>query len=142
MKLPHITFLQAGTRRIVIQKNFTEAGFLGVLNSKDLPFQIKRIYWLTDTPLEIERGLHAHKNLKQYILCLSGSFKLELETKDGKGSQLIKAGDDGVLIMEPTWRILSNFEKGSVVLVIASEEYDQEDYIYDYNEFLSWVGKR
>ena len=67
---------------------------------------------------------------------------MELETKDGKGSQLIKAGDDGVLIMEPTWRILSNFEKGSVVLVIASEEYDQEDYIYDYNEFLSWVGKR
>ena len=65
----------------MIQKNFTEAGFLGVLNSKDLPFQIKRIYWLTDTPLEIERGLHAHKNLKQYILLFKWLFQIGVRDK-------------------------------------------------------------
>ncbi len=126
----------------MIQNIRTTAGFLGVLNTKDVPFHIKRFYWLSETPLGIDRGLHAHKVLKQYLLCLSGSFKLNLETRDSKSSRWVKGGEEGVLIEESTWRVLSDFEIGTVVLVIASEEYDPDDYIYDYADFRSWVENK
>lgn len=110
-------------------------GNLAVLENSKLPFEIKRVYYLYDVPSGSERGGHAHKNLLQLIVPLSGSFELVL--KDGKNEISVPLHNPakGVLIPTMVWRELRNFSAGAVCLVLASEEYVEEDYIRDWEEF-------
>ena len=100
-------------------------GNLAVLENSKLPFKPKRVYYLFDVPSGSERGGHAHKNLLQLIIPLSGSFDLVL--KDGKNQKSVTLQNPtkGVLIPTMVWRELRNFSAGSVCLVLASEEYDE-----------------
>lgn len=110
-------------------------GNLAVLENSKLPFEIKRVYYLYDVPSGSERGGHAHKNLLQLIVPLSGSFELVL--KDGKNEISVPLHNPvkGVLIPTMVWRELRNFSAGAVCLVLASEEYVEEDYVRDWEEF-------
>ena len=123
-----------------IHRNISDAGGLGVLSLSDLPFNVKRIYWLFGTPDSSLRGLHAHKTLKQFIFCVEGGFQIELNDGTGTVNLLLTPESPGVLIEKTTWRVLSRFEEHTVALVLASEEYDPDDYIHDFQEFLGWVG--
>lgn len=113
-------------------------GNLSVIEKDIIPYQIKRVYYLYDVPSDAYRGGHAHKNLYQFLIPLSGSFDVIL--RDGKNTKIITLNkpDKGLLILPGIWRELENFSSGSVCLVLASEEYDEEDYIYDYDEFLNF----
>lgn len=112
-----------------------KSGGLGVIE-KIVPFVIKRIYFLYDQKNTRIRGLHAHKRLQQVIFAVNGSFDLLID--DGKSRSSINLGDPlrGIYISPGIWRELSNFSAGSVCLVLASEEYDETDYIKSYEEFL------
>ncbi len=114
-------------------------GNLAVLENSKLPFKPKRVYYLFDVPSGSERGGHAHKNLLQLIIPLSGSFDLVL--KDGKNQKSVTLQNPtkGVLIPTMVWRELRNFSAGSVCLVLASEEYEEEDYIRDWEVFKTNV---
>lgn len=114
-------------------------GNLAVLENSKLPFKPKRVYYLFDVPSGSERGGHAHKNLLQLIIPLSGSFDLVL--KDGKNQKSVTLQNPtkGVLIPTMVWRELRNFSAGSVCLVLASEEYEEEDYIRDWEMFKTNV---
>ena len=114
-------------------------GNIGVVENDTIPFDVKRVYYLFDVPSGTKRGGHAHKKLKQVILAISGSFDVVL--KDGKSKEIITLNkpDKGLLIENNIWRELENFSSGSVCLVLASEEFSENDYIRSYMEYLSFL---
>ena len=113
-------------------------GNLSVIEKDIIPFEMKRIYYLYDVPSGSERGGHAHKKLKQFLIALSGSFDVIL--KDGKEERIVTLNkpNEGLLIYPGIWRELNNFSSGSVSLVIASDVYVEEDYIRDFDEFITY----
>ena len=110
-------------------------GNLAVLENSKLPFKIKRVYYLYDVPSGSKRGGHAHKDLLQLIVPLSGSFELVLKDGVNEKTVMLHNPTRGVLIPTMTWRELCNFSAGAVCLVLASEEFDEEDYIREWEEF-------
>jgi hypothetical protein len=102
-----------------------------------LPFEIKRVYYLYDVPGGSERGSHAHKSLHQFIIAMSGSFDVVLD--DGRESRRFHLNRPyfGLYVCPMMWRLLDNFSSGSVCLVMASAQYDEEDYIRDRGQFLT-----
>lgn len=114
-------------------------GNIAVIEKQVVPFEIKRVYYLFDVPSSSSRGGHAHKTLQQLLIPLSGSFDVIL--KDGKNTQTVTLNkpDKGLLIRSNTWRELENFSSGAVCLVVASEVFDEADYIRDFGKFLDYV---
>ena len=124
---------------IDIPKINNKNGNIGVIENSTIPFDVKRVYYLFDIPSGSRRGGHAHKKLKQVLIAISGSFDVVL--KDGKSKEIITLNrpDKGLLIENNIWRELENFSSGSVCLVLASEEFSEDDYIRSYKEYLSFV---
>ena len=106
---------------------------------KNVPFPIKRVYWTYDVPGGESRGGHAHKNLYQLVVAMSGSFTVTLDNGEQKETILLNHPWQGLLIKPNTWRTLDDFSTGAVCMVLASEPFDAEDYIYDYNEFINYA---
>lgn len=102
-----------------------------------IPFEIKRAYYLYDVPGGSDRGSHAHKNLHQFIVAMSGSFDVLLD--DGKEQKRFHLNRSyyGLYVCPMMWRYLDNFSSGAVCMVLASNHYDETDYIRDYDEFLN-----
>ncbi|MDN3674145.1 FdtA/QdtA family cupin domain-containing protein [Flavobacterium branchiarum] len=123
---------------ISIPKIEERRGNLSVIENDTIPFDIKRVYYLYDVPSGAERGGHAHKNLQQFLVALSGSFDVVLN--DGKESKIITLNKpfEGLLINPGIWRELQNFSSGSVCLVVASEVYIEADYIRDFEGFINY----
>lgn len=113
-------------------------GNLSVIEGDIIPFKIQRVYYLYDVPSGAERGGHAHKNQQAFLVVLSGSFDVVLH--DGKGIYTISlnAPNKGLLIPNGYWRELKNFSAGAVCLVVSSGEFEEEDYIRDYQTFLNF----
>ena len=107
---------------------------------ENVPFEIKRAYWVYDVPAGESRGGHAHKRLKQFVVALSGSFHVTLDNGFEREKVLLNHPYQGLLIETNTWRTLDDFSSGAVCLVLASELYEEADYIYDYEDFLKYVG--
>ena len=107
-----------------------------VENEKDVPFEIRRTYYLYDVPGGESRGAHAHKELSQLIVAASGSFTVTLDDGKVKRSFLLNRPYQGLLVVPGIWRDLVDFSSGSVCLVLASHEYDETDYIRSYDSFL------
>lgn len=107
---------------------------------KDIPFDIKRVYYLYDVPGGESRGGHAHKQLLQLIVAASGSFTVTID--DGKENKSFNLNRSyyGLLIVPGIWRIIDDFSSGAVLLCLASDHYDADDYIRNYNEFLQFKG--
>lgn len=115
-------------------------GNLTVAEGLDVvPFDIKRAYWVYDVPGGESRGGHAHKRLKQFLVALSGSFHVTLDDGHERMTILLNHPYQGLLIETNIWRTLDDFSSGAVCLVLASEHFDEDDYIYDYEEFLNYV---
>ena len=111
---------------------------LGVINLEDIQFPVRRVYWISHFRSDAVRGNHAHKNLIQLMIPIAGS--LELVLFDGIDSETIRlsAGDEPVTIKPGIWRVMKNVSENSVVMVLASEVYDESDYIRDWNQYLDW----
>ena len=115
--------------------NLTVAEGAGVV-----PFDIKRAYWVYDVPGGESRGGHAHKRLRQLVVALSGSFTVTLDNGYERRTVLLNHPWQGLIIETNTWRTLDDFSSGAVCLVLASDHFEEDDYIYDYQEFLSYIG--
>ena len=114
-------------------------GILTVVeNGETLPFDVKRVYYLYDVPGGESRGSHAHKDLSQLIIAASGSFKVTLDDGKNKRSFFLNRPYQGLYVKPGMWRDLEGFSSGAVCLVLASEVYQAEDYIRDYEEFIKF----
>jgi hypothetical protein len=109
-----------------------------VENGKDVPFSIKRVYYLYDVPGGESRGGHAHKALYQLIIAVSGSFSVTLDDGMDKKTFMLNRPYQGLFVVPGIWRTLDDFSSGSVCMVLASEKYDEGDYIREYDEYLSY----
>lgn len=109
-------------------------------NSSQIPFDIKRVYYTYDVPGGSERGSHAHRNLHQFIIAMSGSFDVVLD--DGREIKRfhLNRSHYGLYVCPMMWRLLDNFSSGAVCLVLVSDLYSASDYIRDYKTFLAAVG--
>ena len=108
--------------------------------NKEIPFEIKRVYYIYELlNNKSSRGFHAHKKLDQVIFCLNGHFKLLVDDGTNKKRILLSNPNQGVFIGNELWHTMSNFSKNCIILVFASDYYDESDYIRDYNEFIRYI---
>lgn len=122
-----------------LSKHHAPQGNLSVVaNGNDVPFDVKRCYYLYDVPGGESRGAHAHKQLYQLIIAVSGSFTVTLDDGNVKRTFLLNRPYQGLMVVPGIWRTLDDFSSGSVCLVLASEKYYKDDYIRDYNEFMNY----
>ena len=108
-----------------------------VENKSTVPFDVRRVYYLYDVPGGVSRGGHAHRQLFQMIVAVSGSFSVTLDDGTVKRTFLLNRPYKGLLVVPGIWRTLDDFSSGAVCMVLASEGYDATDYIRDYADFLN-----
>jgi hypothetical protein len=117
-----------------------DLGALSVVEKDSpFPFPIKRVYYIHNVTPGAVRGSHGHKALKQLIVAVAGSFVVELDDATSVTSWELGSPDVGLVVPPGYWRTLHSFSPGSVALVFASDEYDVDDYIRDYDEFVRWA---
>lgn len=132
------------TKMIDFQKHGDDRGMLIALETtKEVPFEIKRVYYMYDTKPGVRRGFHAHKKLNQILICTSGSCMIHLDNGKETVEVPLNRPDRGLCISSAIWREMYNFSENAVLMVLASELYDESDYIRDYDEFIEYVnGKK
>ena len=106
-------------------------------NSRHIPFDIQRVYYLSNLSANSQRGFHAHRNLHQLIIAVSGSFTIELDDGFTQKSLNLATPAYGLYVCPMIWRVLKHFSHGCVCLVMASDRFSESDYIRDYADFLS-----
>ena len=121
---------------VFIPKIVDPRGNLSVIENDVIPFKIKRVYYLYDVPSGAERGGHSHKEQQEFLVALSGSFDVILNDGNLQKTVTLNKPFEGLLITNGIWRELKNFSSGAVCLVIASNVFEEEDYIREFKEFL------
>jgi len=106
---------------------------------KNVPFEVKRVYWVYDVPSGECRGGHAHKQCREFIVAVSGSFTVTLNDGKEQATFLLNHPYQGLLVETNIWRTLDDFSSGAVCLVLASEPFEEEDYIREYDEYIEYL---
>ena len=116
-------------------------GNLSVIEKNNIPFSIKRVYYLYDVPSGAERGGHAHKEQEEFIVPLSGSFDVILNNGESEETYTLNKPNQGLYVAQKTWRELRNFSSGAVCLVVSSGEFIENDYIRDFDDFKIFLAQ-
>lgn len=128
--------------KYVFQPHGDDRGQLIALEEfKDIPFRIKRVYYMYDTAEGVVRGHHAHKSLEQILVCIYGSCKIKLDNGHEKKVVPLEKPYEGLYVANNMWREMYDFSPDAVLMVLASELYNEEDYIRDYDVFLEMVRR-
>lgn len=106
---------------------------------KNIPFEIKRVYYMFHTGKGVRRGFHAHKNLKQVLICVKGECKVLLDNGSEKEVVLLDKPNKGLYLESNIWREMYDFSEDAVLMVLASELYNESDYIRNYQDFLEYI---
>ncbi len=129
--------------KYVFQPHGDSRGQLVALEEfRDIPFQIRRVYYMYDTGAGVVRGRHAHRSLEQILICIHGSCKILLDNGYEKKIVPLERPYEGLYVANDMWREMYDFSPDAVLLVLASELYDEKDYIRDYDEFLKFIEER
>lgn len=128
----------------IIKYSFPQHGdargqLVALEESREIPFEIKRIYYMYDTLTDVVRGCHAHKSLQQIIISVHGSCKIRLDDGNEIETVILNKPNEGLYIANTVWREIYDFSPDAVLLVLASEYYEESEYIRNYNEFLELV---
>ena len=120
-----------------------EFGYLTPIEEmEEIPFTIKRIYTIYGVGQNITRGMHSHKHLHQVLICINGSVDIRVENYFGEKKYTLNDPSVGLYVGPDNWREMSNFSEGTVLMVLASEKYDSDDYIRDYDDFIDYSKKK
>ena len=127
---------------IDLPKILDPRGNLTVAQSMDhIPFNVSRVYWVYDVPAGESRGGHAHKQCREFIVAASGSFTVTLDDGYTQTSYHLNHPWQGLYVETGVWRTLNDFSSGAVCLVLASDPFEEDDYIRDYNDYLATLKK-
>ena len=130
-------------RIITLKKHHHANGNLtAVNNGVELPFELRRTFYIYDVPGGAERGGHSHYTCQEFIIAISGSFDVTVDDGNDKYTFTLNRPNQGLLVVPGIWRTLQNFSSGSVCLALASHHFDENDYVRDYNNFLKLKGKQ
>ena len=129
-------------REFEVDVHSSTVGKLGVIEFDSLPFEPKRLYWLSEVPEGSERGHHAHKQLTQLICVTSGSVDVDIYEGQEVTSFHLDSNSSGLLLKPGLWRELRNFLEGTTVLVLCDAQYLEEDYIRDFQVYLDWFSNQ
>ena len=130
-------------KKYTFQRHGDDRGMLVALEEmKDIPFDIKRVYYMYDTIEGVRRGFHAHKCLEQILIPIHGTCKIHLDDGFTTEEVVLDKPYEGLYISNNMWREMYDFSPDAVLMVLASEFYDEKDYIRDYDEFLKFVGAK
>ena len=128
--------------KYMFQPHGDERGMLVALEEfNDIPFHIKRVYYMYNTVNNVIRGKHAHKNLEQILVCIHGSCKIKLDNGKEKKIIPLEKPYEGLYVAHNMWHEMYDFSSDAVLLVLASEVYDASDYIREYDEFIHYVNE-
>lgn len=128
--------------KYAFQQHGDDRGQLVALEEgKDIPFEIKRVYYMYDTGEGVRRGYHAHKSLEQILICIHGSCKILMDNGEEKKIVSLEKPYEGLYISNNIWREMFDFSPDAVLMVLASDFYNEEDYIRNYEDFLEFVKK-
>lgn len=128
---------------VEFEEHGDERGTLIALEQmKNVPFEIKRVYYMFNTGHGVRRGFHAHKCLKQILVCVKGSCKILLDDGTQKAEVLLDRPNKGLIIDSHIWREMFDFSEDAVLMVLASQLYDESDYIRNYDDFISYVKEK
>lgn len=114
---------------------------VAIEENKDIPFDVKRVYYMYDTVPGVTRGKHAHKSLEQILICIHGSCKILLDDGQEKVVVPLNKPNEGLYVSNVMWREMFDFSEDAVLMVLASKLYEESDYIRDYGEFQRFIGK-
>lgn len=131
--------------KLEFQRRDNATGKLTFLESgagKDISFDIRRVYYIYDVAPGERRGFHAHKKLEQYLICIHGSCTILLDDGSKQENIVLNDPSTGLYVGPGMWREMYNFSPGAVLLVLASEYYDEDDYIRDYDMFKSYLKEK
>lgn len=123
-------------------KGDSRGSLIALEANKDIPFEIRRVYYIFDTKEGVVRGHHAHKTLEQVLICVSGSCTIVLDDGKERTEVLLDKPNMGLYIGPNMWHEMKDFSSGAVLLVLASDFYNETDYIRDYSEFLTYRQKQ
>ena len=115
---------------------------VAIETGNDIPFPIRRVYYIYDTLTDVRRGFHAHRNLEQILICVSGSCKIHLDDGSSTAEVVLDDPTKGLYIANDMWREMYDFSEGAVLLVLASQHYDEADYIRNYDAFMQMIKER
>lgn len=127
------------TKFVARQHGDSRGQLVSLEKMKEIPFEIKRVYYIYDTLPNVRRGFHAHKTLKQLLMCVHGSCKILLDNGHEKEVVLLDTPYEGIFVNGLIWREMFDFSSDAVLMVLASEIYDESDYIRNYETFLEYV---
>ena len=131
---------ESENRIISLPKISDVRGNLSIIEQfRHVPFEIRRVYWIYDVPGGLDRGGHAYKESEEFIVALSGSFDVELDDGETKQTYQLNRSYNGLYVAKAMWRRMTNFSTNSLALVLASTDYDPNDYIMDYQDFQLWL---
>lgn len=129
--------------KYMFQPHGDDRGQLVALEEKnDIPFSVKRVYYMYDTKLGVRRGGHSHIKLEQILICIHGSCRIHLDNGSETKEVPLEKPYEGLYIGSHMWREMYDFSPDAVLLVLASEVYDESDYIRNYDKFKETVGKK
>lgn len=127
--------------RIIKIPKIYDDGYLCIAQTPDnVPFNIKRVYYIFDAKKDLPRGKHAHKKNKQILFCIQGKVRMHLDNGKKKEEIVLSNPEDGILLDKMVWHEMLDMDEKTILLVLASENFDAKDYIRDYKEFLSLVS--
>lgn len=124
------------------QQHGDERGNLVAIEESEIPFQVKRVYYMFDTRSDVRRGFHAHRSLKQLLICIHGSCKIHLDDGISQEEIVLDVPYEGIYLDNVIWREMYDFSEDAVLMVLASEPYDEKDYIRNYADFLTYIKER
>lgn len=129
--------------KYMFQPHGDDRGMLVALEEiNDIPFSIKRVYYMYDTKEQVVRGKHAHRSLKQILVCISGTCKISMDNGREKKIVHLEKPYEGLYMPNDIWHEMFDFSSDAILLVLASEVYDERDYIRDYDEFLEFIKEQ
>ena len=127
--------------KYMFQQHGDERGQLVALEeNKEIPFTVRRVYYMYDTKEGVRRGFHAHKSLEQILICIHGTCKTLLDNGREREEVLLNKPYEGVYVANDMWREMFDFSPDAVLMVLASDYYKEKDYIRNYNDFLKYIG--